>query len=453
MADAIPLGLSASRSNLVGRFIVGFLFLVTMSATLVESYAYRYSGSALALIGFIHWLRARPRPAVDWQSWLCLGWGCYVIIRFTGQYALELNHPIGDRELLFSMTLAFPLIASALFQAWDDIERIIASYFAIALITLIATAHFSAIFAGETVRPLIQHNQIHGAVSCGIIMIAAIFWAIHYATTNCKSRFLAVFSFVAAPLIVTLCLVAIYGAKSKGVWLALALTLPVIGAATLRHLMRRKAIGAVIVCLLLLFCALYSVRDNISRTAGPTLFSTVSLLEAISNRQPLWQAVSGTIGDNGTPQSMNERLQLWHDAADMIAAAPLIGWGNDWPRPWKQSTYSPKYMLMHNGYLEILVRHGTLGAMLLALMLVSFVIAVCKASSECLVPRAGTNCYVIILFYFSLTLLSNSNNILAIGESLATLSAVFALTCNRKTTRPKPAFVLAVGATDSLSPY
>jgi hypothetical protein len=51
---------------------------------------------------------------------------------------------------------------------------------------------------------------------------------------------------------------------------------------------------------------------------------------------------------------MNARPQIWSNG-EIVSDAPLFGAGNDWMIIWKQTHYaSVGFILMHNGYLEIL---------------------------------------------------------------------------------------------------
>src|ERR1700754_494761 len=109
-------------------------------------------------------------------------------------------------------------------------ERIVAVFHIGALAMLLLTTKFRQVASGETVSPLIQNNQIHGAVCCGILFVTSSFWLLHYASEKRSDRTIASLAFVVAPLTIALSLFCIYGAKSKGVWLALALTLPLFAA-------------------------------------------------------------------------------------------------------------------------------------------------------------------------------------------------------------------------------
>jgi O-antigen ligase len=121
---------------------------------------------------------------------------------------------------------------------------------------------------------------------------------------------------------------------------------------------------------------------------------------------------------------------LWWNASELISASPIVGWGNEWLPRWRRAKYgSIKYDLIHNGYLEILVRYGLVGALVFSILVASFVTSVHRASRRRLVSPSAFYAYVTVLIFFGLTLLSNSNNRLAIGESLALVSSAFACAC------------------------
>lgn len=406
-------------------------WIVTASATLIEDDAYRYSGILLFAYGLYRYLAMNPRPAVGFAAWLCVGWGSYAMGRFVLQYLLQAGHPEGDGELIYAMPLAFPSLAFAMFIGWQRMQRVIAAYFGVALATLLLTTRYRAILAGETVRPLIQHNQIHGAVCCGVILIAASFWLIHCRKCPGVSARLRAYASIVAPLVILLCLFCIYGAKSKGVWLALGISAPLL-LLSIVGWFRSKA-GLLFTGCVLLFLAVggYLVWGNLEKTAGPTTVATMGLFENIVSGEPVGTAVAHRIDDATTPRAMDERLQLWSNAWELIASAPLFGLGNAWEPRWHQTYYkSVDYNAMHNGYLEILVRYGVAGSVFMALVAIVMLREVARAARLGLVPAAAYHAYLLIQIFFAITLLSNSNNRLAIGETIIMLSFTFALACN-----------------------
>ncbi|OCJ08550.1 hypothetical protein A6U86_28120 [Rhizobium sp. AC27/96] len=417
-------------------FIIGGLWLVVMSASLIESYAYRYAGVLLLILSLISYLRSSSRPSIDWRGWLCLAWGTYALLRFSLQFALLSDHPIGDRDLLFLMPLVFPPLAYALFLCWSHLERLIAVYFGFALIVLLWGARVSEVAAGNTVIPLIQHNQIHGAVCCGMIFIGTVFWLLYYLTEGAGRRTMRIYASVLSPLICLLCLIGIYGAKSKGVWLSLLPVLPILAFLTLRSLKQRLAVPLVLASLALLAAGAYAVRDNIDHTAGATVSAALAMFKDAGTTEPIGQAVSRSIESGSTPLAMSERLQLWSNAWELFSTAPIFGWGTEWLTRWPHTRYpNVGYTFMHNGYLEILIRHGIFGAVVLGAMLTCFCASVWRAANRGIIPRHAMYAYFLILFFFSLTILSNSNNRLASGESLSILTAAFALACELRIRR------------------
>jgi len=426
----VALQLKTSWQTATGWLLTA-LWVVTASATLIENDAYRYSGIVLMIYGGVAYCAMRPRPPVSWPAWLCIGWGSYALGRFLLQYLLEAGHPQGDGELMYAMPLAFPSLAFALYLGWSRIQQIVATYFGVALAMLVFTTHYRAVIDGETVRPLIQHNQIHGAVCCGVILIMAIFWLIHCRTSASASNRMRSYATVVAPLIGLLCLFCIYGAKSKGVWLALVCCAPFLLFSIVGWF--RTTSGLIAIGCLMLTATIggYAVHRNLEKTAGPTFVATSGLFGDIISGDPVGAAVASRIDDRTTPIAMDERLQLWSNAYELLSSAPIFGLGNAWEPRWHQTHYrAVDYAAMHNGYLEILVRYGVAGALFLAGMAFAFLRRVEKAAQMGLIPTAVSHGYLIVQIFFGLTLLSNSNNRLAIGETIIMLSFTFALTCH-----------------------
>jgi O-antigen ligase len=428
----------------------GLLWIAASSATLVETDTYRYACGLLALIGLRVFIKSYQRPAVSWIGWLCMGWAGYALLLFLVMFAFVPGHPIGESEFLYLFPFFFPVLGVALVFYWRSMEPIIASFFVIALFMLLVTTHFRAVAAGETVRPLIQNNQIHGAVCCGMVFVGAGFWSFHYLTDMRSDRRIARLSYCVAPAIMLLSLFCIYGAKSKGVWLALAMTLPVVIILVIRQIRVAKGIYVLVASVAVLVIGTYAVRANVDHVAGPTMNAAVSMIEQVGRDGGVAAAVDGTIGSGATPTSMDERLQLWWNASELISASPAFGWGNEWLDRWHHTRYGAiRYDLMHNGYLEILIRYGFVGAVVLTLLLTALIASVVSAYRHRIIPKNVLYAYLVILFFFSLTLLSNSNNRLAIGESLALVSSAFACACRLKLDAPG---FLRADETGSLTP-
>jgi O-antigen ligase len=396
----------------------------------VESDTYRYACGVLALIGLYFYLRTTDRPGISWVGWLCMGWAAYALTIFLVMFAAWQGHPIGESEFLYCFPLFFPILGFALSIYWKSMERIVAAFHIGALLMLVLTTKFREVVSGETVRPLIQNNQIHGAVCCGILFVTSCFWLLHYVTEKRSDRTMVTISFLVAPPVIALSLFCIYGAKSKGVWLALALTLPLLAILGLRRLKMGRGALVFAAALVGLILGTYAVRANLNQFAGPTVRAAEAMLWSTGHDGGAAAKVASAIASSSTPVSMDERLQLWWNASELIASSPIFGWGNEWLDRWHHAKYgSIRYDLMHNGYLEILVRYGVVGTLVFLVMLAVFIRSVQTACRDGVIPPCAFYAYFTVLVFFAFTLLSNSNNRLAIGESLALVSSAFACAC------------------------
>lgn len=412
--------------------VLCLLWLIAASPTLVESDAYRYSLSIVYLITFCVYCTTPVRPRTTWLAWLCIGWGFYAAIRFAAIYFFFSDHELGASEWLYIFPIFFPMLGFGFSLTFSQIEKMLAAFFGIALVFLLVTTQYAAILAGEAITPLIQHNRIHGAVACGLMMIGAFFWLRYYLRSGARSQF-ARFAVFVAPLLMTLCLFNIYGAKSKGVWLAVAAVLPILALFVLNKSKRKLAAIAVTSAAMVLGAGVYVARTNLYETAGPTIVAAAPLVEGTAVGRDVDALVSTAIESPDTPTSMGERLQLWSNAWEVFSASPIFGAGNQWLTRWHQTRYAKvKYTLLHNGYFEILVRHGLFGAGIFSIMLYGFFLSVWRASQKQLIAQEAFYAYGICILFFAITILSNSNNRLAIGESLALLSSAFACYCNQR---------------------
>ena len=418
------------RPSLVSAGAGFVLWLLMLSATLVETDAYRYAAILVSFYGLYAFWQIQPRPASSLAGWLCLGWSVYVLARFADSYFGTANHEHGSSEWLYAFPMFFPGIGIGLVRMRFHIEKMLTAFFLLALGFLLATAHWFQIVAGQAVSPLIHNNQIHGSVASGMIMIGALYWYYHYAERGFRNSVHGRIALVAAPIIVVLCLIAIFGAKSKGVWLALAVTLPVAALVLLfsqRRLAGWLAVGAMLVLVGGLGVAL---RADLWAHAGPTIEATLDFFRDYRSGDQVATYLQARIASGTVPISMNERLEIWYNALQLFRQAPIFGHGNMWIELWDHTRYAQVgYTLMHNGYLEIVIRHGLFGLSVCALMLVLFLRMVGEARRAGIISGPAGQAYWMLLLFFMLTLLSNSNNRLSIGESFAMLSGGFAFYC------------------------
>lgn len=434
-----------SRPLAVG--LGSILWILVLSATLVETDAYRFASIFLSIYGLFVYLGARDAfspgperfpneaparifPGVALVAWLCFGWSLYVLVRFGFGYLSSPGHGHGSSEWLYAFPMFFPFLGVALVRIRFQVEWILAAFFLIALGFLVATAHWGLVFSGEEVIPLVHNNQIHGAVASGFLAIGAFYWFQHNARRGIRRNRISQLSVGLAPLVILFCLVAILGSRSKGVWLALAGIIPVAGVFflfSLKRLSALLALGALVLCVGLVAWLFHGV---IWERAGPTVTATFGLLHDFQSSDDIAALVRERIASGRIPESMNERLQIWYNALELFSAAPFFGHGNRWIELWDHTRYADVgYTLMHNGYLEILVRHGLFGLLVTGLILALFLGMVREAGKQGVISIAAEQAYFLLLVFFLLTILSNSNTRLAIGEAFIMLMGAVAFYC------------------------
>lgn len=415
----------------VALAVLGSLLWILMAtATVIESDTYRYATVLLTLIGGYYSYTRLSFVRMHWAGWLCIAWTLYAVARFLLLIYSSPDRQRGASEWLYFFPLFFPFLGAALVVYRPYVSRILAGYFVLALIFLLILTDYRGILSGEPVTPMIQHNRIHGAVACGFMLIGAFFWMMHNLCHHAWSDWRLRLSVTCTPPIVLLSLLNIFGSKSKGVWMAMAITLPLIYLLAHGYMRARfiRVLGAAMAICLVAGIALF--WGNIAQTAGPTINAIGATVQELSNSGDVSSAVHDAIRSEDTPLSMNERMQLWTNAWEIFRTSPVFGQGNDWLESWQKTEYANVgYTLLHNGYLEILVRHGLFGLTVFALLLAVFVDAIRRARRLGLMSLQAAHAYYASIAYFCLTLLSNSNNRLAIGESFFMIVAAIAFHC------------------------
>lgn len=411
-------------------FAVLLLILILVSAAWVESDAYRYSGVLLFLLGLLAFARADPKPAVGWMSYLCIGWALYVAARMGLAYLINDGGRLGTSEGIYLFPALYSTIGYALARNPDAVERSVPAFIVISLAALLVSVPALAVFDGGRHDFLFTENTIHSSVSGGIVLFAALNFA-GYAWRRDHAAMAQKLWLAAAYAIVVLCAIGIYGAKSKGVWLAVAIgifvQLLLLPGGKLHK--RGLAAGALMLAILAIFVAIG--RDNIWASIGPTLEATSSMLNEAERTGSLDEVVQEAIASGSVPASMNERLMLWANAVEVWSQSVIFGKGVAWEKAFLAAHYKDVgYNLLHNGYLEVGVRYGLAGLGFYALLFAWSIRQAYRAFRQGLIPREAFNCHCVLLAFFLATILTNSNNRLAMGEAYMMAMAAFGFYCD-----------------------
>jgi len=412
----------------IGAILFPVVWALMASAMLVESDIYRYVTVILVVFILVSHGDAVRRASRDWLAILCYAWAAYAAVRFV--FGILVLGEKGASEWLYIFPVFFPLVGAALSISRRYIFSAASLLIVCGLVALLLTLDFHTLATGKRATPLFHHNPIHAGIGSCMFFLTAVFWMLHSAETGRLAGPRKWYFLIPGIAAATLSLIGVLGAQSKGVWLALAATVFFMGFLSLLYIVGRRRFQLMGGLLFAAAIAAAVAAPYINRVAGATLQSAVSLVDdSIATASPL-SAIQRSIADPATPTGMRERLMLWSNAIELIQAAPWFGWGNAWLSEWQGTTYSNiRYTLIHNGYLEVLVRHGIFGILFIIIFAISAAYSVNYAQHHGVISSSLTVYLYSISFFFFCTIATNSNNRLAIGESffIVIASAVFTL--------------------------
>lgn len=413
--------------------LLPLLWVVMGSALIFESDAYRYATILLVALSIWQFKDLHRLLMRDWLAWLCWAWGGYVLVRFA--IGIVVHDEKGTSEWLYAFPLLFPALGVALYAMREHLFAAVTALIAAAAAGLLLTNDVMTLMSGGRTYPLFHNNPIHAAVACGMLMVISIFWTLYVIESGrLKQRGGRLLLYIGLATAL-LCLVGIFGARSKGVWLALVPTAFFMICAALFCLRGRLRLAAVGLLVLVSMAAAYAGADRVTQVAGPTFDATKNLTNQITREEGLPQALRSAIEEPRTPTSMRERLELWVNALHIFQSSPFIGSGNVWLEKWRAAPYPEvRYNILHNGYLEILVRHGLAGILVLVIFVRASFLQLRQSSASGEIFRSVALGLLSVSFFFFMTITTNSNNRLAIGESffLVAGAAVLALRISRR---------------------
>lgn len=418
-----------------GEVIAGIAILVFVSAVWQESDAYRYVGMVLIFAALIRYVRVdfwdyRIKPYIGWAGTMCIVWAAYVAVRFLYSQIFYPELGRGTAEGVYLLPLFYPTTGYALFLYARRPFVLAAMFMAISMLVFAFGIDFNFQTAIRA-RTLLHNNPIHASVAAGFIALCAIPFALHVANRGDLKPSIRVLLEGLAGITFVIALLAIYNLRSKGVWLAMIVSLPILAAiivATEENRYGRKLVTAALV---ITFAGATLNYEMLHDTAAATVDTSILLLQDTFAGKGIVSSMEGLIADASIPHSANERMMLWVSALNIWEANPIFGAGISWLHEWQNRPYQQvPYNILHNGYLEIAVRYGIIGLAFYAILLGWGVRKVWLANRTCLIDRTALQCYIATMTYFAVTLLSNSNNRLAIGESYMWLAAGFGFYCH-----------------------
>lgn len=419
----------APRSS-VFLVLAALAILALVSPVWREADTYRFAGVALALVTIVRWFRqdlwTYSKPLIGGVGYLCLGWSLYVFVRLaivyfgTGQ--------LGTAEGIYLFPLLYATTGFSLVLFARRPAQLVLWFMILSLVFLAVDTGYSDILQGLRPEPWLFNNPIHASVAAGFIFLCTLQFMAHTAQRTDLDGSARAGHWALAVAVLLFALVNIVALRSKGVWLALALALLLLAVVTLARGHRRELlVGSGVLAVVLAGAA--AAHKILSTTAGDTAIFVRTLI-ADTFSHGLVPAFDRAIASDITPIGAKERLMLWADAIEVWKRHPIFGASSAWLTEWDNRTYHPSiYDVFHNGYLEIAVRYGLVGLAFFVFLYIWSSRQVVLAVRAKLVAPAAWPCYLSTLVFFAITILSNSNNRLAIGESFMWFAAAFGFYC------------------------
>lgn len=408
--------------------IVGTMLF--LSALWFERDAYRGGIIILGIVGIFGVVLREYRPRLGWPELACLLWSAFVAIWYFVELFATNYGQNGSSEGIYLFPALFPLLGYALFLVRNRSELMIWLFFSLSFLWLLISTNQSAIFSGERVDVLFHKNTIHGSVAVGIMLICGLAWMEELSSDRTRPMLHRLFGGSLAFAVMALCFINIFGGKSKGIWISLLVILPLqlLAMAWRTRSRTAYAISALAAILAIAFATFFS--DKYWAVAGPVAMASEEVLVRFAASGFSLEPVNELIAQGTLPETLSIRLQLWINALEIWQHSPWIGNGVMWESLLPQTRYAGQpFNVFHNGYLEIAVRYGLLGLAFMGGLYACFVAWVRKAANLGLISSPAYLCFVFCLAFFMLTLLTNSNNRLAIGESFVLFSGAFAFCC------------------------
>lgn len=424
---------NAVLDNKLIEFAVYAVILAFVSAIWVETDAYRYAAPLLLLgaISYYVWIDyfQPDKPLIGPPGLFCIGWALYVGIRFAYDYLLYPEEGVGTSEGIYLMPVAYATFGYSL---WLFVRRPFVLVTAFVLISFLVTLYAfdpSALLSLDRADFSLHHNPIHAASANGIIVLCMLPFIGYVLRRRDLSASLRATLITIAALTFFVGLASIYGLLSKGVWLSLAVALPLqVLLINFTH-SARKAMIATLGLVAVAIAGVAMAWGSMWQVAGNT-FEAAGLLVDHASGAGLMQSIDGAINNEALPLSFRERLMLWTSAFLIWEKDLFFGSGVSWEHLWSDRAYpEAHYNLLHNGYLEVAIRYGLLGLAFYATLYGWAVRRVWQASKKGLVDVAVFQAYLPILVFFCGLIFSNSTIRLSIGESYMMFAAGFGFYC------------------------
>jgi len=209
----------------------------------------------------------------------------------------------------------------------------------------------------------------------GLLVLAARFWGSHV------PRWMFVSKIVVWGALLALMLQLLITTQSRITWIAALVVFPIVLLARLGATVRHRMSLRVIVPLSLLAFGVVAV----------VIYRNIDTLSLrVNYENQAWAGVARwDLDEIPIETAVGARAHLWYYGAGRWMERPLFGWGPSTQVTRLATSPISQYSHLHNTYLEILVRFGLVGAVLLMVLLFLIVRSVWRARQRGALPCAA----------------------------------------------------------------
>lgn len=415
-------------------FLAALSVLAFTSVLWIERDAYRFAGIGLIVVALIYYFRrdlmTYGKPLIGWMGWLCIVWALVVLARIANAYLDSGGQAVGTAEGIYLFPLLYPTLGYALYVFIREPSKLVSVFMVISLVVLIGASDFHSIFRGLRATTWLHNNPIHASLASGFILLSSIPFLLYTLRRDGLSNWWRSTYIILGCLVFLISLANVVALQSKGVWAGLAVALPVmflaIALTEKNRVTQLVALAALAVAAGCAFAA-YSLIWNVS---SDTIIAVKSILADIKAGKGVFASGALAIANESLPEGFRIRLELMANAVRLWEQNPLLGAGPNWLSLWAERPYKlSNFNLLHNGYLEVMVRYGALGLAFYAALYVWAIGKALRAAKAGLIDWTAFQFFVAGFALFGIALATNSHIRLATGESLMWLAAAFGFYC------------------------
>ena len=408
IVDSVDSYLPSTNKQMISLWDWGFFgaLLAMISVIWYESDLYRYAGFGIVMVTLIFYFRYEllnyRRMLIGWPGIICLTWVFYLLTRAGLDLAADPDIDLGGAEGIYIFPLFYPTFGYALYRFFKNPFLLGRAFILISVIVLIVGTDYqfiSSLLASLDFRAVtfLHNNSIHASIGAGFMVIGAVYFALYISAKTIIAPQSKSLWLILSTIVIAYGLLNIINLQSKGVWLALIFSLPMIMVHLIKQFRTKINIVIFALCTVSTLATSIMIPDRSLNNVTATAQSTYTLVSELADGNGLIKSLEHIIAEGNTPNSSLQRMMLWSDALTIWQERPFIGQGLNWHNEWNERTYKEAdYSLLHNGYLKIAIRYGLAGLLFYAWLYVWSIKQSLSAAKANLISKEAARCHYVM---------------------------------------------------------